>query len=265
MFEQVAQAERAGRMTSDDRDARQAKMHHRCRFGSHLPLHASPRDLRVNCIECWETTADGPGQHVSWITAVRVNTGTGYQRMRGARARWRIANATFNTLKNQGYHCEHNFGHGYHHLSVVLATLRRLAFVVDHIQQLCGPRCQAAWAQGGSKRLLWAKMRAYFSLYALEAMRPLCAALCDDLHKPTPTLASEACSCASPLRACLPSCTLCVAELYPKGTPTLQGMAPRFASRFAGSVTHGFWEPKEAPGEPSGLGRIGSLGQGGNC
>jgi hypothetical protein len=45
----------------------------------------------------------------------------------------------------------------------------------------------------------------------------------------------------------------------------LQGIAPRFASHFEGSVTHGFWEPKEAPGEPSGIGRIGSLGQGGNC
>jgi len=32
--------------------------------------------------------------------------------MRGGRARWKIENETFNTLKNQGYHYEHNFGHG---------------------------------------------------------------------------------------------------------------------------------------------------------
>jgi len=36
-----------------------------------------------------------------------------YRIMQGARARWRIENETFNTLKNQGYHFEHNFGHGY--------------------------------------------------------------------------------------------------------------------------------------------------------
>ena len=40
--------------------------------------------------------------------------------MRGARARWKIENETFNTLKNQGYHFEHNFGHGHQHLSTVL-------------------------------------------------------------------------------------------------------------------------------------------------
>jgi hypothetical protein len=27
--------------------------------------------------------------------------------VRGARARWKIENETFNTLKNQGYHIEH--------------------------------------------------------------------------------------------------------------------------------------------------------------
>ena len=32
--------------------------------------------------------------------------------MRGGRARWKIENETFNTLKNQGYHFEHNYGHG---------------------------------------------------------------------------------------------------------------------------------------------------------
>jgi hypothetical protein len=32
--------------------------------------------------------------------------------MKGGRARWRIENETFNTLKNQGYHFEPNFGHG---------------------------------------------------------------------------------------------------------------------------------------------------------
>jgi hypothetical protein len=30
--------------------------------------------------------------------------------MSGGRARWKIENETFNTLKNQGYQFEHNFG-----------------------------------------------------------------------------------------------------------------------------------------------------------
>ena len=43
--------------------------------------------------------------------------------MRGARVRWKIENETFNTLKNQGYHFEHNLGHGRAHLSTVLMHL----------------------------------------------------------------------------------------------------------------------------------------------
>jgi hypothetical protein len=70
---------------------------------------------------------------------LRVNKGTAYQLMRGGRARWRIDNETCNTLKNQGDHFEHNFGHGYQPLSVVFAGLMMLAFLVDQAQQRCCP------------------------------------------------------------------------------------------------------------------------------
>ncbi len=57
--------------------------------------------------------------------------------MRGGRARWRIENKTFNTLKNQGYHFEHNYGHGDQNLATVLVLLMFLAFTVDQIRQQC--------------------------------------------------------------------------------------------------------------------------------
>ena len=191
LFEQVAQADQAGRVTYYERKDQKSGLHHRFRFVSNMPLNASNPELQVNFIECWETTAKGKVQHFSWITDLRVNKGTVYQLMRGARARWRIENETFNTLKNQGYHFEHNFGHGYQNLSVVFATLMMLAFLVDQIQQLCCPLFQAAWAKWGSKRLLWEKMRAYFYIYALDSMRHLLEALGQNLAKPTPTLASD--------------------------------------------------------------------------
>jgi len=111
--------------------------------------------------------------------------------MRGGRARWRIENETFNTLKNQGYHFEHNFGHGYQHLSVVFAILMMLAFLVDQVQQLCCPLFQAVWAQLGSKRRLWEKMRALFYAYALESMQHLFEALLYGLKKSAPIFASD--------------------------------------------------------------------------
>jgi hypothetical protein len=114
-----------------------------------------------------------------------------YRLMQGARARWRIENETFNTLKNQGYHFEHNFGHGYQHLSVVFAVLMMLAFGVDQVQQLCCPLFQAAWAKWGSKRLLWEKMRALFYTYVLDSMEHLLQALYYGLKKTTPILDTD--------------------------------------------------------------------------
>jgi hypothetical protein len=190
LFTQVAQAEHAGRVTYYEREDANTGAQHRFRFVSDMPLNASNADLRVNFLECWETL-NGEVQHFSWVTDLRVNKGTVYRLMQGARARWRIENETFNTLKNQGYHFEHNFGHGYQHLSVVFAVLMMLAFLVDQTQQLCCPLFQAAWAKWGSKRLLWEKMRALFYDYALESMRHLFEALLYGLKKAAPTLAID--------------------------------------------------------------------------
>ena len=43
--------------------------------------------------------------------------------MKGGRSRWHIENQVFNTLKNQDYKFEHNYGHGERHLATVLAML----------------------------------------------------------------------------------------------------------------------------------------------
>lgn len=190
LFQQVAEAEQAGRVTYYEREDRQKGAHHRFRFVCDMPLNASNAELRVNFIECWATVGDKV-QHFSWVTDLRVNKGTVYRLMQGARARWRIENETFNTLKNQGYHFEHNFGHGYEHLSVVFASLMMLAFLVDQVQQLCCPLFQAAWAKWGSKRLLWEKMRALFYHYVLGSMRHLLEALLYGLKKAAPTLAID--------------------------------------------------------------------------
>src|SRR5207244_4980829 len=125
--------------------------------------------------------------------------------MRGGRARWRIENETFNTLKNQGYHFEHNYGHGYQHLSVVFAVLMMLAFFVDQVQQLCCPLCQAVWAKLGSKRRLWERMRALFYDYALTSMRQLLEALFSGVKKSTPIFAVDSSSSASRHGLCMPS------------------------------------------------------------
>src|SRR5208337_2473210 len=115
------------------------------RFCNGVPLNESNPDELVNVLEYWEIHPDGKVQHFSWITDFLLIPENVWDIMRGGRARWKIENETFNTLKNQGYHLEHNYGHGEQNLSVVLALLMMLAFLVDQVQQLCCPLFQAAW------------------------------------------------------------------------------------------------------------------------
>jgi len=152
-----------------------------------MPLNESRADVRVNFIEYGEITQDQV-QHFSWVTDLRVSTRNVSKLMRGGRARWKIENETFNTLNNQGYHFEHNYGHGEQHLSVVFAMLMMLAFLVDQTQQLCCALFRAVWVQMGSKRLLWERMRALFYDYRLTSMRALLEALLYGLEKSHPRL-----------------------------------------------------------------------------
>jgi hypothetical protein len=67
-----------------------------------------------------------------------------YELERAGWTRWKIENETFNTLKNQGYNLEHNYGHGNKNLCSVFGILMMLAFLVDQIQQACCKLFQAA-------------------------------------------------------------------------------------------------------------------------
>jgi hypothetical protein len=190
LFQQVQVAEQAGRVTYYERHARAAGLVHRFRFINDLPLNASQAHVRVNFLEYWEI-GDAKVQHFRWVTDWRVHTRNVYALMRGGRARWKIENETFNTLKNPGYHFEHNYGHGEQHLSVVFATLMMLAFLVDQTQQLCCALFRAVWAKLGSKRLLWERMRALFYSYALTSMRELWEALWYGYERHRPLLSTD--------------------------------------------------------------------------
>jgi hypothetical protein len=190
LFQEGQAAAQEGRVTSYERHDRAAGVGPRFRFVNDVPLNASNADVRVNVIAYWEVGADQV-QHFSWVTDWRVSTRNVFSLMRGGRARWRIANETFNTRKNQGYHFEHNYGHGQQNLSVVFAMLMMLAFLVDQTQQHCCALLQAVWAKLGSKRLLWERMRALFYDYARESMRHLLEALWYGVQKPTPILALD--------------------------------------------------------------------------
>jgi hypothetical protein len=152
---------------------------HRFRILNDVPLNQSNQDLLVNFIEYWgySEKAQEVIYHNSWVTDFSLSKENAYTIMRGGRARWKIENETFNTLKNQGYNFEHNYGLGEKYLAVVFAMLMMLAFLVDQTQQLCCTLFQSVGKKLGSKKALWENIRSYFKCFLVKSMEELYMAL----------------------------------------------------------------------------------------
>ena len=146
---------------------------HYFEWTNQLWLCESACDVRVNYLFYEERKESGEVKRWTWITDIKLSQRTVEKVMRGGRARWKIENETFNTLKNQGYHFEHNYGHGYKNLATVLALLMMLAFLVDQIQQGFNKLFQEVWKGLGTKRKLWESMRSVFQVLEFETMEQL--------------------------------------------------------------------------------------------
>lgn len=163
LFDWVKQSERESLVLS------QGEVNHRFAWVNDVPLNDSNDDVRVNFLAYWETDKQGKVHHWTWITDFPLTKSTVYQIMRGGRARWHIENQTFNTLKNQGYAFEHNFGHGYQHLTEVFTHLMLLAFLIDQAQELACPLFQKALAKAGRKLYFWERVKNWFLIAHIKS------------------------------------------------------------------------------------------------
>ena len=196
LFDEVSKADAEGRVTTirwtDDADA---DVQCEIRFVHDLPLNKSNADLYVNFLQYTEYDSEGNIlKRFSWVTDLTITPDNARHLVRGGRARWKIENETFNTLKNQGYHFEHNFGHGAKNLSVVFAMLMMLAFLVDQTQELCCPRFQAVHEKLDSRRAVWDHLRSHFRHFRFDSMQHLYEVMLYDLAKelPAPRLRGRA-------------------------------------------------------------------------
>jgi hypothetical protein len=175
LFDDMRRADEDNRshtLTLEDADG---TLHH-FRWLKDLAVNKSHADVRVAMLDYWEIPAANStkkGKHFSWITDLDFDEHSVYDLMRGGRARWHIENETFNTLKNQGYQFEHNFGHGNNHLCVNFALLMMLAFLVDQVQQRCDGLFQAVLNKLGRKCRLWERMRSLFYCFRFASLRHL--------------------------------------------------------------------------------------------
>jgi len=143
------------------------------RFANKILMNHTHLDLAVNVLDFEEvtewTSAKGELKRevtkFTWVTDKTITKDNAVKIMQGGRARWKIENETFNSLKNQGYEFEHNFGHGYKNLSVNMAYLMMLAFLFDQLQELSCRHFQKALAERFGKRIrLWEKMKAAYEM-----------------------------------------------------------------------------------------------------
>jgi len=153
-------------------------IHKTYKYMNDVPINATNEDCRVNVIRYQEKNPKkkNPTKWM-WITDIPITKTNVRKIAKAARARWRIENETFNTLKNQGYEFEHNFGHGNKNLTSVFAFLVMLAFFIDQCLQGVNKLFQKACAKCGVKYALWEEMRSMIKRFILPSFEVMYEAI----------------------------------------------------------------------------------------
>lgn len=125
-----------------------------------LPLRASADARLVNWFSLEILNAKGKRTYYNtFITDLTITADTIAQIAACGRARWKIENETFNVLKTNGYHLEHNFGHGKETLASIFLVLNLLAFTFHTVAQLCLLAWKNARDTCGAKYRLFEHLR----------------------------------------------------------------------------------------------------------
>jgi len=154
------------------------------RIARKVPLRNTDDTLYLNFFEstvhCEET-----GKilhHNAFATPIEVSVETVEDYTAQARTRWKIENENNNTLKNQGYHFAHNFGHGKQFLSMTLLTLNLLAFLFHGILQLMDVNYQLVRAELGPRKAFFNDIKALTKYLYFESFQALLAFMVEGLE-----------------------------------------------------------------------------------
>ena len=134
---------------------------HRYQWVNQVPLNGTKEADLVNFFQYQLVAKSGKVTYKnSWVTDIDIDENNVTTLVKGGRARWKIENETFNTLKNQGYHIEHNFGHGQQNLSMIFFVLNLLAFYVHQILELTDRLYhQVRYTKFTSRKEYWNQLR----------------------------------------------------------------------------------------------------------
>ena len=152
-------------------------------WANDLVLNGQYQDIRVNYLHYQEIKED-TGEIVyrnEWITDLDIIPEQLPELVMIARARWQIENETFNTLKNQGYHLEHNYGHGKQYLSTIFALLMLLAFFVDQVANHVDQNYKKARAMFKTNRAFFNRIAQVFDLLPCMSMNSIYRFMCGEI------------------------------------------------------------------------------------
>ena len=162
---------------------------HTYRFSNRLPLRAGADALMVNWCEV-SIVHEKTGEqlyHNSFATNFVLSVANVADVVRSGRARWKTENENHNTLKNRGYHLEHNFGHGQQYLSALLAAFNLLAFLLHTVMFLTEPTAQQVRTALGTLQTFWGDLLTltrYFYFKSWAALFDFMAAGLELEHSP---------------------------------------------------------------------------------
>jgi hypothetical protein len=145
---------------------------------NNVPLNGREDSINVNFFRYQIISKDKKGNEKvtcksSWITDLEIRSENVATLVRAAKCRWKIENECFNTLKNQGYHIEHNYGHGKKNLCFNFFLLTLLAFFFHQIFELTDHLYQACRKKFGSKRNMWENLRVRIRIFVFETWEHL--------------------------------------------------------------------------------------------
>jgi hypothetical protein len=158
------------------------------RYAETLPLRDGDDALMVNWCELATTDKNANIlYHNTFATNLALHDQNVATVVEAGRSRWKIENENNNTLKTKGYHFEHNYGHGQHYLSSLLASLIILALLVHTVLEWMDDQYQLRRQKLPSRQRLFSDIRTLTSYLCFESWRDLMTFMLQSFETTPPT------------------------------------------------------------------------------
>lgn len=154
------------------------------RYVNEVPLTGGANALIVNWLDLTITDKQSGGLIFvnSWASNHYFSANNVGMWAKVGRSRWKIENEGINVLKNQGYHLEHNFGHGQQNLSNVLFTLNILAFLIHTVLHLADEAYRLIREALKTRKRFFSDVQALLTYMVFESWEALFEFMLDGLE-----------------------------------------------------------------------------------